>query len=259
MGNLPKNYLSYNQIRIYQTCPLKYYFHYIEGIGVPSNDRIILGSAFHETVEKYFNKKIDGVTISEKEIITIFKTVFNDIVNKNEINWIETKASTLKKGVSFVKFFFKDIAKTLNPVMVEKNLSFVIPELDIEIKGIIDIIEKDFSISDFKTSTAKWSKSRIQHSKLQIIIYKYLFEQNFETSASSLYFKVFHSKNDKNIKYQNLKVISEEDDIEKMIKIIALISENIKKGSFYKNESYACSFCDYKSICKNYSSTGNKI
>lgn len=259
MSNLPRNYLSYNQVRIYQSCPLKYYFNYIKQFKSESNDKLILGSAFHETLEKYLNSQINGENISEKEIVTIFKTVFNDLVNNNEVNWIETKALTLKKGISFIHFFYNEVAQTLKPLMVEKELSFVIPELDIELKGVIDIVEEDFSLSDFKTSTAKWSKSRVQYSRLQTIIYKYLFEKNFESSVSNLKFKVFYSKNDKNIKYQDIIVKFENDDFEKMIKIIAYIADNIKQGNFYKNESYACNFCDHKIICKDYNSVGKKL
>ncbi len=259
MSNLPRNYLSYNQVRIYQSCPLKYYFNYIKEIKSDSNDKLILGSAFHEALEKYLNNQINGKNTSEKELVTIFKTVFNDLVNSNEVNWIETKALTLKKGISFIHFFYNEIAHTLKPLMIEKKLSFIIPELDIELKGVIDIVEEDFSLSDFKTSTAKWSKSRVQYSRLQTIIYKYLFEKNFESSVSSLKFKVFYSKNDKNIKYQDINVKFENDDFEKMIKIISYIAENIKQGNFYKNESYACNYCDHKILCKDYNSVGKKL
>ncbi len=256
MSHLPKDYLSYNQIKVYQTCPLKYYFSYFEEISSTSNDKLILGSAFHEALEKFLNNKINGIHISEKELISIFKTVFNEIVNKNEVNWIETKAYTLKKGVSFIHFFYNEVADTIKPLMAEKELSFIIPELNIELKGVLDLIEEDFSISDFKTSTAKWSNSRVQYSKLQTIIYKYLFEKNFESTASDIKFKVFYSKNDKNIKYQNIIVKTECDDIQNMIKIVEFVIDSIKQGNFYKNETYACNFCDYRHICKDYSSTG---
>jgi len=259
MGGLPKNYLSYNQIRVYQTCPLKYRFHYIDEISTQSNDKIILGSAFHETLEKYLNQQISGSKIPEQELISIYKTVFNEIVNNNEVNWNEAKSTTLKRGLAFIQFFYREIADTLKPIMVEKELSAVIPELNIELKGIVDIIEEDFTISDFKTSTAKWSKNRIQYSKLQIIIYKFLFEQNFNTNAKSLKFKVFYSKNSKNIKYQDIIVKTSNEDIDNMIKIVDFISKNIKEGNYYKNESFACSFCDFKSICKEYNSSGIKI
>ena len=259
MSDLPKGYLSYNQIKVYQTCPLKYYFDYIELKPTYSNDKLILGSAFHETLEKFLNNQINKINTSEKELITIFKTLFNDIVNKSEVNWIETKSYTIKKGIAFIHFFYNEVAHKLKPLMVEKELSFIIPELNIEIKGVLDMIEEDFSISDFKTSTAKWSNSRVQYSKLQTIIYKYLFEKNFESSVQNIKFKVFYSKNDKNIKYQDIVIKSEQDDINKMIKIIEFAAENIKDGNFYKNESYVCNFCDHRIICKNYNSVGTKI
>ncbi len=259
MSHLPKDYLSYNQIKVYQTCPLKYYFSYFEKLESISNDKLILGSAFHEALEKFINNKINGKHISEKELTSIFKTVFNDLVNKNEVNWIEAKAYTIKKGVAFIHFFYNEVAKTLTPLMAEKELSFIIPELNIELKGVLDLIEEDFSISDFKTSTAKWSNSRVQYSKLQTIIYKYLFEKNFDSSVSDIKFKVFYSKNGKNIKYQNIIVKSENDDILNMIKIVEFVANNIKQGNFYKNESYVCNFCDHRHICKDYSSTGIKI
>ena len=258
MQKLPRGYLSYNQIRTYQTCPLKYYLSYIEEVTVPVNEKIILGSAFHESLEFYLREKIDGTIIPEKSLVTSFKTAFNRLVNSNEVDWGEPKSHILKKGIAFIQYFCQEVAEKLDPLMVEKDLSYTIPELGIELKGILDLIEKDFSISDFKTSNAKWSKNRVAYSKLQIIIYKYLFENCFSSNASQLYFKVFYAKNEKNIKYQDLKVKFSDLDYENMIKVVKYISESIRAGHFYKNESYTCRFCDFKHICRNYGADGKK-
>jgi len=48
--NLPKKYISYSQIRLYQSCPKKYYYTYIEKIPVPISDKVLLGIVFHSTI-----------------------------------------------------------------------------------------------------------------------------------------------------------------------------------------------------------------
>ena len=56
--NLPKEYISYSQIRLYQSCPKKYYYTYIEEKETPINDKIYLGIIFHSVVECYLREKI---------------------------------------------------------------------------------------------------------------------------------------------------------------------------------------------------------
>ncbi len=247
---LPREYISYSQIRLYQTCPIKYYYTYIKEIKTPINDKIFLGTVFHSIVEYYLKEKISNREPEKEALLIRFKEQFQENQKEREINWNAPTGETRRRGLAFVRHFLKEIAPDIKPLMVEKEMIGYLPDLDVKLKGIIDLVETDFSITDFKTTTAKWSKNRLKESYLQMQIYRYLFEQAFGEVVTHLNFRIIYSKNAVNIKNQKISVKAPDLDCDKMFDIIKYVVENIRNGVFYKNESYACGYCEFKDTCK---------
>lgn len=253
---LPKEYISYSQIRLYQTCPKKYYYTYIEQLKTPVNDKIFLGVIFHSIVEYYLTEKISNKEPEKEALLERFEEQFTKKQQEQEILWTAPVGETRRRGLAFVRHFIKEIASEIDPLMVEKELVIQLPELDVNLKGIIDLVEKDFSITDFKTTTAKWSKSRIKDSYLQMQIYRYLFEKTFGDVVNHLKFRIIYSKNAVNIKDQVVSVKASDLDCSKMFDIIKYVVDNIRNGVFYKNENYTCGYCEFKDLCRQ--SVGGK-
>lgn len=248
--DLPRGYISYNQIRLYQACPKKYHYSYIEKIPSPINDKIFLGIVIHSVFESYLKKKIDGTIMSGDQIRELFSQRFSRMEKEMDIVWQTPAEEARKRGQGFVRYFESEIAPNIQPLMIEKEVEVTIPRMDIKVRGIIDLVEEDFSITDFKTTTTKWSPSKVQAGWLQMVIYKYLFEEQFGDVISELKFLIIHSKGASNIKHQEISMKSEEADTKKMFDVIEYVVQNIQKGMFYKNESYICGFCEYKNICR---------
>ena len=167
---LPRGYISYSQIRLYQTCPQKYYYSYIKKVPVPVIDKVFLGVVFHSTIEYYFKEKINGVDLSQESLVEKFSETFTHRREKQEVAWESPPEETLKRGKAFVKYFLSQVAPPIKPLMVEKELIVDLPGIDVPLKGIIDLVEMDFSITDFKTTTARWAKAKIKGSYLQVVI-----------------------------------------------------------------------------------------
>ncbi|MGD2087496.1 MAG: PD-(D/E)XK nuclease family protein [Candidatus Aminicenantes bacterium] len=250
--DLPRGYISYSQIRLYQTCPRKYYYTYIKKIPVPITDKVFLGVVFHSTIEYYFKEKINGVDLSQDSLVERFSETFARQRQQQEVNWESPPEETLKRGRAFVKYFLRQVAPSINPLMVEKELIADLSGIDVPLKGVIDLVETDFSITDFKTTTARWSKAKIKGSYLQVVIYRYLFEQCFGDVISSLKFKIIYSKDPSKIKHQEIAIKPRDVDYDysKMFDVIKYVVENIRQGVFYKNENFVCSFCEYKDLCQ---------
>jgi hypothetical protein len=249
---LPRGYISYSQMRMYQVCPKKYYYIYVKKIQVPVNDKVFLGVVFHSTIEYYFNEKINGSDILQDMLVERFSQTFDQQGKNQEVTWEDPQETTLKRGISFIKYFLREVAPPLKPLMVEKEIMVDLPEIGIPLKGVIDLVEEDFSITDFKTTTAKWSKSRIKNSYLQVVIYRYLFEKAFGNVISSLKFRIIYSKNSSRIKHQEITINPKDVDYDysKMLGVIKYVVDSINQGIFYKNESFVCSFCEYRELCK---------
>jgi putative RecB family exonuclease len=257
--DLPREYISYSQIRLYQTCPKKYYYTYIEKISLPVNDKVFLGVVFHSVAEDYFKEKIAGsaggeaVGIPVEKLLDIFNRKFDSFRNEQKITWEDPIEETRKRGNAFVRYFARVVAPLIHPMMVEKELWASLPGIDVKLKGVIDLVETDFSITDFKTTTAKWSKTRIKSAYLQMVIYRYLFEQNFGDVITQLKFKIIYAKNPTNIKHQEISIKPKDVDFDyaRMFDIIKYVVDNIRQGVFYKNESYTCGYCEYREICRS--------
>ena len=248
MISLPRGYLSHSQIRLYSECPQKYYFAYIEAIPTRINDKVFLGEIFHATLEDYFTRQINGSCPDEAATVAAFLDAFAAAGKEKDIDWKIPRRETRARGVAFVKYFLAHIAPTIKPLMVEKELISEIPEIGVTLKGVIDLVEADFSITDFKTTTSKWSASKARNS-LQMIIYKYLFDRNFGNVHGSLKYEILYAKNAANIRHQSLKVVTGPDDIAQLLILIKHVAENISNGIFYPQPNPFCVYCDFFTLC----------
>jgi len=251
--NLPKDYISHNQIRLYQSCPKKYFFSYIEEISVPISDKIFIGMVFHAAAEEYFKQQMEGQPpATSHDLAQIFREKFSRMQTENQVCWVASPEQAEKRGLAFFHHFSREIAPHIDPLMVEKELEVDIPSLSVRLRGIIDLVEKDFSITDFKTTTSRWSKERIKSSYLQMVIYKYLFEKSFGNAISDLKIHIIYSKDANGIKNQLIVRKASDFEFDRMLEIIRYVTENISNRVFYKNESYFCGFCEYAEICRNH-------
>lgn len=250
---LPRGYISYSQIRLYQACPKKYYYTYVKKIPVPVNDKLFLGVVFHSVIEYYFLEKINGSELSPEALLERFADTFASLQKEQEVAWEGPREETFKRGTAFVKYFMRHVAPAVNPLMVEKELVADLPGIDVPLKGVIDLVETDFSITDFKTTTARWSKTKIKNQYLQVVIYRYLFEKSFGDVISSLRFKILYAKNPTTVKHQEV-IIKPKDvdsDYSKLFDVVKYVVDSIRQEVFFKNENFICKFCEFKDLCKN--------
>ena len=249
---LPRGYISYSQIRLYQSCPKKYYYTYVKKIPVPVNEKVFLGVVFHSAIEHYFLERIKGVELSTETLLEHFTHTFTTQQKEQEVAWESPQEETFKRGTAFIKYFMRHLAAAIDPLMVEKELVADLPGLDVPLKGVIDLVESDFSITDFKTTTARWSKAKIKSQYLQVVIYRYLFEKSFGDVISALRFKIIYAKHPGTVKHQEVTIKPKDVDpgYNKMFDVVKYVVDSIRQEIFFKNENFICSFCDFKDLCK---------
>jgi hypothetical protein len=133
--------------------------------------------------------------------------------------------------------------------MVEKELSVVLPGSNVLLKGVIDLVEEDYCITDFKTTTSKWSASKARNS-WQMIIYKYLFDSSFGPVRSSLKYEVIYGKSAGRIRHQTLRVDPAEDAVVNLLLLIRQLVERIDRQDFPANETQGCRYCEFRGHCE---------
>lgn len=245
---LPRGYISHSQIRTYNECPRKYYFAYVEDIRPPVNEKVFLGEVFHATIERYFLQAMSGEPPAPEAVAAIFKNGFDGPGSGREIVWQAPRRETRERGLAFLKHFLEAIAPTIRPLMVEKELSAVLPGSGVTLKGVIDLVEEDYCLTDFKTSTSKWSASKARNSS-QMIIYKYLFDSSFGPLKSGLKFEVLYAKNARHVRHQTLRVEPADDAMENLLAMIQRVVERIGDREFPANVTAFCRYCEFRGHC----------
>ena len=247
---LPRGYISHSQIRAYKECPRKYWLAYVAGIQPPGNEKVFLGEIFHSVIEHYFLQRLDGLMPANEEMEDCFRSRFDAEAIRRDISWRSPRDETRQRGLAFLRHFLQHFAPTARPLMVEKELGAELPGSGVLLKGVIDLVEEDYSITDFKTTTGRWSGSRARNSP-QMIIYKYLFERSFGPLPASLKYEVFYGRNAGNVRHQTLPVVPEADARETLLVMIEEVVQRIGAGLFPANETPFCRHCELRAACRD--------
>lgn len=246
---LPRGYISHSQIRAYRECPLKYRFCYVDNIQPPVNEKVYLGEVFHAAVEHYFRERIRGAPPADDAMTDFFCAAFDDASPERKVSWQAPRGETRERGLAFLRYFLKSVAPGARPLMVEKELSAELPGSGVQLKGVIDLVEEDFCITDFKTTTGRWSASRVRNSP-QMIIYKYLFDRSFGPVPSSMKYEIFYGRKAGNVRHQTLPVLPVPDAVDSLLAMIAQVAGRIAAGAFEPNVTAFCRLCEFRSHCR---------
>jgi RecB family exonuclease len=247
---LPRGYISHSQIRTYNDCPRKYYYSYVEGIEAPVNEKVFLGEVFHLAIERYFLLRIAGERPETEAMTALFAAAFDEAEAGRKVSWGTPRHETRERGLAFLKHFLAHIAPGIRPLMVEKELTAELPGSGVVLKGVIDLVEEDYCITDFKTTTGKWPASRAQN-PAQMVIYKYLFDRSFGPVPSTLKYEVLYGKHAGNVKHQTLLIVPDPGAVDGLLAMIAHVVACIESGAFAANVSAWCRYCEYRGLCRD--------
>lgn len=248
---------SYSRLSIYEQCPLRFKYKYVEKL-IPEFERTIeshLGDIIHQTLEWFY------IQIKERKIPAIEETV-NYYSQKWEENYSPeiknikeelTQGDYFNKGIKFlVDYYMKNKPFNDNTLEVEKKVTIKLGESGKhKLQGFIDRLaynaEKDeFEIHDYKTANNLPQKKKIKGDK-QLALYSIAIKELFGEDKKVCL--VWHYLS------HNLKVCERKtkEEIEKLKKeIIELIKKIENEKEFPSRKSALCRWCGYKKICPEY-------
>lgn len=236
--------LSRQQIDDYFTCPKKYYYSSIIKIPLPLNWHFMYGTAIHEAIGRYYQRKIAGKKPNLNSIIQDFLQCF---ISEGFITREHEEQKKQKGLETLTKFFNEDNVKKIIPSEVEKPFEFF--ERNAKINGRYDLILKDkdgFRICDFKTSQVDGQKeadSRLKKST-QMMMYALSWQKKYgKIPKTSLIFIESDLTATTTFK---------EKDLEKTEEMIFEVTGGIRSESYIaKADIRQCALCPYKDICKD--------
>ena len=252
--------LSPSKIQTYMTCPMSYYFRYVEKIQTIKNGRAWMGSAVHKGIEKCHESK--SIEIGIEEYLRRFRA------QEQEINWQEEEPEAVEnEGLNLLKMYlssetFKNlpITQTEYEIFIPFDINERNKEIDFiydfkrvdgpnnKVQCILDAIINKNGFVDWKTTKRKWTQDQVERN-IQFNIYALAYFYITGTTEVPIQAHILISKRDPEI--QILQTSKNQDDFKTTKQIIFQIIKAIQNEIFYPNPNMLCeNYCDYKSLCR---------
>lgn len=233
LGNKEIKY-SFSQNRLYNDCPRKYKYRYVDGIKEPTNENLELGSAIH----KIFETAYDNASI------------VNFLTTDNAITVIDKYKGPIYRTKLFEEF------SALEQTKPDYNLG---RELTIDRDDFISVIDlvhnyaaptHKYTLADYKVTKKPKTDASI-YDEGQLLIYKYLWcLEHPEVDPNDVwvqYINILPYLSGKIISVTEPHMVSFET-CENLFKEVQNTKQKILSGEFPKKKKW-CKWCFYKDKC----------
>jgi len=222
---------SFSKLTIYDTCPQRYKFKYIDKVKIETPKQMKQGLSFHKFAESFY-KDLNKVEYPIEYCDKVLQLP-DELLDKTKKNFVRNEAARL-------------VDENVTDRFIEQRLVGEIENY--EIIGYADLIEvrdnNSYTVIDFK----KKKPSKITTLRRQLYIYQTLFEQSeyclTDEVCTGAY---FYATGDYWFeKLGNRSIGATKRWIKKNIEAIES-DEEFK----YKASAYTCKWCEFNSVCKN--------
>jgi len=256
------DHISVSQMNLYRTCSLKYRFQYIDQL--PRLVRpagLVFGSTVHRALE-WLNKarKAGGQPLLE-DLLRVFEADWHAQGLDEEIRFPEDTSADqlLVKGKELLSAYYHAPAQ---PVQ-EAEFSFQVPlvnpatgeVLGVPLRGVMDLIEVDDVLVEFKTSQKRWAQSDLPDN-VQLTAYSYAYELLFGRAPKQL--RLVNLIRTKHPTIEMLTTGREQRDYERLFHLGKEVHRGIQASVFIPNRGcWLCKDCEYERDCQEW--TGNEV
>lgn len=253
-------HLSASQINLYLQCSLKYRYQYVDKLPKPfKSSGLAFGSVLHSTLDFFHKQKIKGNGVTLDKILKIFdvdwfcQKVENEIRYKNG----EIETELLLQGKQILTKYFHSYEG--RPVASETpfSLPFIEPVtgeiLGPTLNGIIDLIEPDHVIVEFKTTVRTMDEQTAEDS-VQLTCYAYAYRMLFRREPKAL--KIINFVKNKTPKIVPLETKRETRDLQRLFYLAQEVLRGIGSGVFFPQPNFMCKDCEYGEPCKMWEGNG---
>jgi putative RecB family exonuclease len=245
--------LSISRLTCYLGCPLQFKFRYVDKLPRPWRvAAMAFGTSVHAAIEWFHRERMDGRSPSVEEALGVFEADwFAQNVEPLVYSDKEDKDSLREKGALLLTKYLIAM-ETSRPKAVEH--SFEVPlvdpetgeDLDLTIRGIIDLVEEGGTLVDVKTAGRMPENGGL--------------ERHLQLSTYALVFLLLHGvipnlRLDillklKTPRVEQLPTTRSLPDLAWTARLFARTARAIEQGHFYPNPSWRCSECEYFAACQ---------
>lgn len=240
------DHVSHSQLSLWDSCPKKWEFRYIQGLKEPPNGNLILGDCYHHTLEENFKKKLVlGHDLDYDICIDFFETLWQKSLNNAwEVDWGNKSPDIMREiGIALVGKYIDEIAPAIIPQFVERWIEKDLNGTKFVIR--IDLIDMNGVVIDHKTSSKSYSQADV--------------DKDMQASASAFALGkpiVFHNHvavKTKTPQMQIVKTYRTTADINWWYRKASAIIAHMKTGyAPPREDSWMCSeqYCGFYDLCR---------
>lgn len=159
---------------MYLRCGKQWEYRYVRGIISPPSAALTVGSSFHRALKHNFTQKItSGIDLPKEELLDVYSADFEQRAVETEWGG-DDKGEQKDMGAKLVELHREKLAPTIQPEKVEEKFTLE-TDKGFDLGGTIDLIEKDGTVVDSKTSGKRYEEDSIAR-KIQPALYDFAYE-----------------------------------------------------------------------------------
>ena len=249
-------HLSSSQINLYLQCSLKYKFQYIDGIPKPFRPSgLAFGSVIHSAISWFHKEKMNGngVTLDRFYKIVDADWYVQKLDTKIRYKNGEQDMLLLILAKEILNLYFQKPIKEATGTDVHFVIPLVHPsngkDLGITLEGFFDLVEKDDTIVEFKTSAQTMNQDDVDD-HLQLTAYAYAYEMLYRKPPKLL--KIVDFVKNKKPKFITLETKRSKEDYVRFFHLAGQVLKGIRQEVFFPRQSFMCKDCEYEENCRGW-------
>lgn len=242
---------SYSAFNTYLTCPMRYYFRYIEHADVERTSiSIPFGRAFHAVLSDRARKGTCYTIEDAKEDFAVYFRGETEVSENLTYKPDEDYWFWDKRGCEMLEVALAEWPDDYTVKSVAEAFSVDVPGLSKPLVGEFDLVTVDGgdeTICDWKTSSMKWPNGKADRD-LQATVFCYAYEKLHSTNPV-FRFSVFTKA--KTPAHHQIYTLRSHDDFDRFVYLAGQIEKAVNTGIFIPVESCMnCAECAYSNRCK---------
>lgn len=257
---------SFSQLGLYQQCPQKYQFRYLDGLekSFETTPDLLLGISVHSSLERFYQQLNIYKKPQKSDLIERFDTQRSSSLQENwekiVMKWDQTLDDYQRRGQHYLSDYY-DLHTPFEDIKIvgtELLLHFTLEDWPNapKFRGIVDRLDKDwenFIINDYKTNKNLPPEQKDEYRE-QLTLYAQGIRQKygkyFKNIKARLHYLHFWLVDEREITNENLDPILQK--YKNLISEIetARFDHNMGvENAFPTNQNPYCKYCEYQMLC----------
>lgn len=257
---------SFSQLGLYQQCPKKYQFRYLDGLekSFETTPDLLLGTSVHSSLERFYQQLNIYKKPQKSDLIERFDTQRSKSLQENwekiVMKWDQTLDDYQRRGQHYLSDYY-DLHTPFENIKIvgtELLLHFTLEDWPNapKFRGIVDRLDKDwenFIINDYKTNKNLPPEQKDEYRE-QLTLYAQGIRQKygkyFKNIKARLHYLHFWLVDEREITDENLDPILQK--YKNLISEIetARFDHNMGvENAFPTNQNPYCKYCEYQMLC----------